>query len=765
MSEEDKSLKDFKLLAIVPLEGCSERYRKNLQIGTPYQFYENLSIELKPNKTKVVSVRPIGKFVPPEMYALKNGINVSVSALVGKNGSGKSALFELFYYVIYLIGINKTRKDNKPFINPYSSGLQDQLKWIMRHRKECSDMLQVRSEGGSHKLSKKDHEEQNERAIEICREHGFGYPKKNFNAGFDFLLFADEQLSFKFNQLLKLIGNPENPGELFKEEQISKSLALSIIYSVGNSIFEICYNKGEFTYNKFTPKNELITNGLESFDLEKFFYTVSVNYSHHALNSKSIGNWISSLFHKNDGYLTPVVINPMRDEGNFNINHESDLSKERLMANVIYDLIHKKNEFLLGKYEVGKFIFTLKSPIPYLLFFDSSSLNKLEFASILKKIVGIKKIPDNYPFWENAFRYLDDKIQRLKENYPFLIYIPENGKTAEGQLQYFLENDRSHITKKIRQTLHYLKLTKTGEYLDFWESEDNEFGAELTGRQMLEWLKLGSDNIESLTPSELVEMALPGFFNVDFELKDKNGQTREMNRLSSGEQQMILNINAILYHLYNLQSIHKVNSVNGVKIMGRLRYHHINIFLDEVELYYHPEMQRVLVHEILKSFEKIKNKNEKGIKSINLCFATHSPFILSDIPKQNVLRLVLDEHNNAIIESSNHETFGANLHELLADNFFMRSSIGEFSNQKIKHFIDFYYKVMSEYQELDVNDLYETSEFNRISKNNQLLRTEFEKEKASFQFLASNIGEDVIRKVVQNHYEHLTELIDQKLEQ
>lgn len=79
--------------------------------------------------------------------------------------------------------------------------------------------------------------------------------------------------------------------------------------------------------NTFAPGN-IYTN--EKARLVHFFYTISVNYSIHGLNSLQMGNWVEALFHKNDGYQTPVVINPFRNEGNIDINREHYLAKQKI---------------------------------------------------------------------------------------------------------------------------------------------------------------------------------------------------------------------------------------------------------------------------------------------------------------------------------------------------------------------------------------------------------------------------------------------------
>lgn len=79
-------------------------------------------------------------------------------------------------------------------------------------------------------------------------------------------------------------------------------------------------------------------NSLKATLGDSLFYTLIVNYSLYAYNSEVLdketdgGSWIDALFHKNDSYQTPVVLNPMRTKGNIDINREEDLSRQRLMA-------------------------------------------------------------------------------------------------------------------------------------------------------------------------------------------------------------------------------------------------------------------------------------------------------------------------------------------------------------------------------------------------------------------------------------------------
>ena len=145
-----------------------------------------------------------------------------------------------------------------------------------------------------------------------------------------------------------------------------------------------------------------------------------------------------------------------------------------------------------------------------------------------------------------------------------------------------------------------------------------------------------------------------------------------------------------MYHFINL------NSTAGNNFP--LKYPYINLVLDEIELYSHPEMQRQYISQLLEGINKLDIAN---IKAINILFITHSAFILSDIPKQNILYLKneVTEINGKKVylatpqDYKTKNSFGANIHDLLADSFFMGNNndkhlIGEFAKEKITQLID-----------------------------------------------------------------------------
>lgn len=114
----------------------------------------------------------------------------------------------------------------------------------------------------------------------------------------------------------------------------------------------------------------------------------------------------------------------------------------------------------------------------------------------------------------------------------------------------------------------------------------------------------------------------------------------------------------------------------------RVHYNHINIVLDESELYYHPDYQRKYIKMLLETLGWCNFSTDK-IKSINIIIVTHSPFILSDIVSENILYL-----NDGQAKKVKGNTFGANYYDLLYDSFFFeKNSIGEVATHVISDMI------------------------------------------------------------------------------
>ncbi len=568
----------FKIIAIRPKakpgnEGKQERQKhiKVLTEGELYQFYHSYLFNVKSDNE--ITYNPDEDV---ELYSMDR-LNISISAVVGKNGSGKSTIAEFLYLIINKIAYSKKI-------------------------------------GTTEKLVEEE-------------------------------VFAD--LFVKLDKLYKI--------------------------SVGESVEVFEYKLDQSNIYHLSTEDDKAKEAFRNFDVEDFCYSIVVNYSLYALNTNITGNWIYPLFHKNDSYQVPIVLNPLREKGNIDVNSEEGLAKSRMLSNILEpNLIDFKHgnipELVPGSV-----------PVKLVLEFDRKKMERKildynnTYGKLLKDdvdvVINLLRIEENFEvkFLYEARNYIylkivtiADRYLKFKRNYEGLPkWISNNRERLKSYLIKLLE-DTSHITFKVRQAINYLK------YNIYKPGEENDI------------LSLSNQirEIKNTPGIRTIDLVPPPFFKSNITFKYRG----TFNDLSSGEKQQIFSINTITYHLYNLGSVMYEEDT--------FKYHNINIIFDEVELYFHPEMQRTYINNLWNSLKNLRLQD--NIHNVNILFITHSPFILSDIPSSNILRLALNAETGKAVSSPNKEkTFGANIHDLLANDFFLENGfMGQFANRKIQSIIN-----------------------------------------------------------------------------
>jgi hypothetical protein len=181
-------------------------------------------------------------------------------------------------------------------------------------------------------------------------------------------------------------------------------------------------------------------------------------------------------------------------------------------------------------------------------------------------------------------------------------------------------------------------------------------------------------------------MLPPPLFRVNFHLYDKDDKEQKnqikFNTLSSGEKQITYILCSLFYYLHCLDSSSRFYK-DWNKQNEHIRYKHINVVFDEIELYFHPEMQREFISRLLHGIQQLPFET---IRSVQFMIVTHSPFVLSDIPVQNILFL---KKNGEKASKEGMASFGANIHTMLVNSFFLKGgAMGEFAKETINSVID-----------------------------------------------------------------------------
>ena len=607
---------NFKINSITICESCSKELRKNLQPGI-YKFDDDL---------------PYSFF----------GKNISIYAIVGKNGSGKSSLIEILFRIVnnfgfYLVnGKDKKNSADNIYLIP---GLYAILDYTV-----------------------------NGILCNICCENE------------DVTAVMGENKYF-FSES----GNTKNG-------------------------FENCTNSN---YNK---KIEIA---------KQFFYTIVTNYSLQSYNSKdyaheksmtyrsyksqgaySRGVWIEGLFHKNDGYMVPITLNPYRDKGVFDLNLETGLTNSRLSA-ILVEAKKKKREFIDG-YQLSKISYRLdyqgiidkfKGTKFYIVDPQDFCLKLISHFGCMDKYVpnnrfnaildayGVDK-GDMYEVKFYACLYLVYKTLSIAGKYPSycefsqlcdLNLLDDISKSYENKLMLTrlvdaIENDNSHITTKIKQVLHFLKALNASN--NFFPKCINYMNLKFSYDEYELFLGIEKKNTSLEARLEIMP---PPIFSAEIWLERKVGGTYNSKEpilfyeLSSGERQFLFMMSTLIYHVLNIKSIPT----------NRIHYRNISIVLDEVEICFHPEYQRTFIFKLIKMIQALHLNTHC---SFNILITTHSPFILSDIPKNNILCL----EDGSVCQNAMSNPFAANINDILKQNFFLEGGfMGEFVKNKILSLVEY----------------------------------------------------------------------------
>lgn len=239
-----------------------------------------------------------------------------------------------------------------------------------------------------------------------------------------------------------------------------------------------------------------------------------------------------------------------------------------------------------------------------------------------------------------------------------------------------IKQDTSHVSLKLRQCVKFIERREKDGVNVFKELDGKDLPQSLKDEYAGSMMVMFEDlkQYYQVDPFPL-ELLPPPIYTAEILYQSRTNADEYIpyRFMSSGEKQLLNNFGALIYHLRNLDS---------VTDDGR-RYENVNIILEEIELYFHPEYQRVVVKMLL---EKLYAITFKHIKRINITFVTHSPFILSDIPLCNVLFL---KKGKPAYTQMQENTFGANIHGMLKNGFFLPSlPMGEFAHEKINNLFE-----------------------------------------------------------------------------
>ena len=476
-----------------------------------------------------------------------------------------------------------------------------------------------------------------------------------------------------------------------------------------------------------------------------WFYTLVSNYSLYAYNYRDYINertnaerlekleleqgtncteedefWLKGVFHKNDGYQTPIVIHPMRDGGYINAQRENFLAKQNLIS-LCFERRDKQNEDGTINHEF--FPFRIINQTHHIVAFYFYDIIQNKYHTLYDFCLE-KKHPNNdddkerifileraiSSFWENtisvqyaeedvAWKYLLYKTMKViwtYKHYEDLWRYAFSKNFDEDDFKKRLVEllkDGSHRTAKIRRVVAYLRFCKDEDYYI-------KQGAVVEVDAIYKWMvtkidsqlypaydyhKINKDDLLP-PPSYIVTLQLVDNEHLQ-EYKEKGTRCMDIipfEGLSSGERQIAYSLGNLIYHLRNIES-NSEDMNSNINHVSAHKYRYVNVMLDEVELYFHPDLQRRFISLLLDSIKGLQLPSNNGI---NITLITHSPFVLSDIPGSNILCMSRKEHVDAF-----DKTFAANIHDLFNNTFILPYTIGEYAQLKITEIVSTYHRV------------------------------------------------------------------------
>ena len=640
---------EFNIFAVVVTSEGSVGKRK-LKAFTPYFLCDGWHFEgskIIRSKKKMLYKSPYNEYLQS-----KNGLSLSISAIVGENGSGKSSLVEFIIRLINNFATSIFGEQNMTLAFEhlhYIDGVEGRLYFSIDG---IPHMVSV--ENRSVTLESFSLQPGNKDEQQFC-----AYNTPN--------IFDNEQ-----SREPVVDASPISEWRDRKNEDLSIKEKLSKFF-----FYTLVNNYSIYAYNSFDYKEE--NTSLE--------YEAKIRKKKYATDDER--SWLNGIFHKNDGYQVPLVLSPYRDKGNININLENELSKERLMALMI---MPKQNFRVINNHlEVRGISISRKKYVydaqrvrnkGYYKNLTQAGFDKIE--NILLKMWGDVIAEDlslykNRRYYQEAIDYLTYKtlkISVLYSQYKRFFYVSHRNirsKVDEKQLQALvirLSLDKSHITRKIRHILAYICYGLYESQLEYDISVLSDKAKEIIDKEDAKGNPFGKQFIYGID-----DLVPPPIFDIKIQLVDQqNGNDVAFETLSSGEKQQAFVVSSILYHLGNIESVFQDNNKN------RIAYSNVCIILEEIELYFHPQFQKNLIKYIL---DGIKQMSFAHIKGIQLMIVTHSPFVLSDIPTSNILAL-----EDGMQSKTELQTFGANIYDMLNTSFFLHNStIGDFAQWLIGRII------------------------------------------------------------------------------
>ncbi|MDL2030475.1 ATP-binding protein [Bacillus subtilis] len=387
---------------------------------------------------------------------------------------------------------------------------------------------------------------------------------------------------------------------------------------------------------------------------------------------------------------TDDEINELKDNiKSILLKHISEFSgdKEILSIGIKQDILSLKEIYNLTNYSL-EYIVTEMNYLIIDQFENKSSLTDEEFDKIkttmLNLDLNINAIKSNFKEWINSkgpiYKFIDF-IDEMESEYLELLRLNSKTKIYDGFLEIeddvFIDYDEMYIDliehefreidnyeKEIKESFKIFEIDYLNDLINILKSKVHEIKDHLYKIEQL----IGEANYQKGLLNNNISVSSKSHILYEYFKKYHEEKVFAVSwrNLSSGEYSF----------LGFLSRFYKVNR-------EVYKHSHLLIFIDEGELYFHPQWQKKYIFILIKALNHIFSE-----RKIQIVITSHSPLIISDLPHYSIELIDKSKIINLNDALGIGKTFAANIQDLYANAFFLKGGLtGEFSKYKINEAI------------------------------------------------------------------------------